>query len=268
MLYKHTTGLLPKKQRLGETSIQKRSALKHLSSHNLKLRQQIFRKLTILPKLGILGWVVLYFMGYQPVLKFPPTIKQSVVHADFSEQQRITPSGFTHPFQLPHSGYLTTPFSAWHPGVDLAISLDTPIHPINDGVVIDVQFSFDGLGHFVVIQHEQGYQSVYGHMGKIFVTVGQKVTVDTILGEVGLTGRTTGPHTHLEVSKDGVKINPLIILPAPQKLPVMSYIESSTSAQNPVIIQPVKPSITSNPANNQTQSDDHLDLKKELSFNL
>lgn len=97
--------------------------------------------------------------------------------------------------------------------MDLATPLGTEIHPVAEGVVSQVGFDIWGLGLMVVVDHAGGYQSLYAHMGKIDVKVGDKVSDDSILGVVGLTGHTSGPHTHLQISKDGKNIDPLTVLP-------------------------------------------------------
>lgn len=162
--------------------------------------------------------LLVYFAGYQPTLAIPP-IKQSIVKAEFSQEQIIQTSSFKDPFILPHPGYISTSFSTWHPGVDIATGLGMPIHPINAGKVIEVTFGFWGLGHSVVVEHEQGIKSTYGHMGRIFVKIDDLVTQNSILGEVGMTGHTSGPHTHLEVTKNGEYFDPQLILPLLSKWP-------------------------------------------------
>jgi murein DD-endopeptidase MepM/ murein hydrolase activator NlpD len=156
--------------------------------------------------------IALFFSGYQPVLAIPP-IQKSIVKADFSQDQQIQPGTLSEAFTLPHPGYLTTTYSVWHPGVDIAIGLGMPIHPILKGKITDVKYGFFGYGNQVTVEHELGYKSTYSHMGKIFAKSGDLVTKESILGQVGLTGRTTGPHTHLEIMKDNKYINPANILP-------------------------------------------------------
>lgn len=175
-----------------------------------------FRKL--LPK--IVGLSLLIFLsGYQPVWSVPP-IKRSTVQADFSQTQLIKAVALSDTFSLPHPGYISTHFSSWHPGVDIASGLGMPIHPILKGKVIDVTSGFFGLGHFVTVKHESGYKSTYGHMGKIYVKLGDQVEKSAILGEVGLTGNTSGPHTHLEITHNGSYVDPETLLPTPPPLPL------------------------------------------------
>lgn len=122
--------------------------------------------------------------------------------------QAQTPS-----FQMPHDGRITSKFSRSHPGLDLAIKLGTLIRPIAEGIVTQAERSSKGLGLMVEVEHPGGYKSIYGHMGQIDVTLGQAVTPSSILGTVGLTGNTSGPHTHLETYKDGRTVDPLTLLP-------------------------------------------------------
>lgn len=196
-----------------------RVALKtSISQHQLLKFKRGFKKLTIFPRISIVSKVlsviliVLYFTGYQPILAIPP-IKKSVAQAEFTQDQKIETGTLSEAFSLPHPGYLTTSFSTWHPGVDIATGLGMPVHPILKGKVTDVHYRFFGYGNRVDIVHEQGYSSTYSHMGKIYAKAGDEVTISSLLGEVGLTGRTTGPHTHLEITKDGKYIDPVNILP-------------------------------------------------------
>lgn len=176
-----------------------------------------------LTKLSLVIGLLAYLMGYQPVLAIPP-LKKSVVLAEFSQEQTITSGNLSQPFQLPHPGYLSNRYALWHQAVDIAVGLGAPVHPINNGKVIEVSFDLWGLGRFIVVEHEQGYKSLYAHLGRVFVSKGGQVTTNSILGEVGLTGRTSGPHTHLEITKDGKIINPEAVLPS---IPLWNTFQSS-----------------------------------------
>ncbi|MBI4036923.1 M23 family metallopeptidase [Candidatus Daviesbacteria bacterium] len=213
-------------------------ALKTLDFKHQLPRFGGLRKLTNI-RIFLGTFLVLYFAGYQPVLAFPP-IRKSLAQAEFSQQQTVDANRLSQPFSLPHPGYLTTKFSAWHPGIDLATGLGTPIRPISSGVIVDTTLGFWGLGHSVTIQHEQGFKSTYGHMGRIFVKVGDQVKATSIIGEVGLTGHTSGPHTHLEIAKDDKYIDPETVLPKISDWPVAAGPapqgqgrEKSTPQQNP-----------------------------------
>lgn len=116
-------------------------------------------------------------------------------------------------FQLPLTGVITTYYSSYHPAIDIANVYGTPIHPIASGTVIKAGWDNTGYGNMIVIDHGNGYQSLYAHMKAIIVSVNQKVNDSTVIGNIGLTGNTTGPHLHLGISKNGATVNPLTILP-------------------------------------------------------
>lgn len=152
-------------------------------------------------------------LGYYPNFGIPP-VKQSLAQASNQEQkEEIIAASFAKPLVLPHPGLLSTKFSTWHPGIDIAATLGMPIHPITEGEIVEAGRDFFGLGNFVEVLHQDGFKSKYAHMGKVYVKVGQKISSDNILGEVGLTGATSGPHTHLEITKDRDYIDPQTILP-------------------------------------------------------
>jgi len=163
-------------------------------------------------------------LGYYPTFSIPP-VKRSVVLADTQEQKgEVVASSFSKAPVLPHPGYLSTRFSFYHPAIDIATGLSMPIHPITDGVITETSTDFWGLGNYVVVSHENGFKSKYAHMGKVYVKVGQKVTSENTLGEVGLTGHTSGPHTHLEITHDGNFINPQTILPEIPDMPTEDFL--------------------------------------------
>lgn len=169
-------------------------------------------------KLAIIFFVLLTLSGYYPNFGIPP-VKASRALASVQEQKgEIIARSFSSPLVLPHPGYLSTRFSSWHPGIDIAAGLGMPVHPVTEGEVSEVGRGFFGFGNFVVVSHQHGFKSKYAHMGKIYVKVKDKVTSDNILGEVGLTGRTSGPHTHLEITRDGKYIDPQPLLP---EIPLM-----------------------------------------------
>ncbi len=96
-----------------------------------------------------------------------------------------------------------------HTGMDFTAPIGTDIYSTGDGVVVEADFSKGGYGNHVVVDHGFGYQTLYGHMSKINVKKGQKISRGELLGVVGNTGTSTGPHLHYEVIKNGVKINPV-----------------------------------------------------------
>jgi murein DD-endopeptidase MepM/ murein hydrolase activator NlpD len=98
--------------------------------------------------------------------------------------------------------------AAWHGGVDLVASYGAPVLAAADGVVTFVGWQ-SGYGNVVEIDHGHGFSSLYGHMTTGFrVSVGQKVTRGAVLGGLGNSGRSTGPHLHFEVLLDGQTLDP------------------------------------------------------------
>lgn len=169
-----------------------------------------FAKISSKIALGVVS--AIFFSGYQPALQIPP-VSKSETRAQAQQTQNIQVSQLPISFQLPHPGYLSTKYSTYHPGIDLATGLGMPVKPISGGTVADTGYSFIGYGLMVVIDHGHGYKSLYAHLGKTYVKKNQQIGSDNYIGEVGLTGHTTGPHTHLEVLKDGKNVDPLAYLP-------------------------------------------------------
>ena len=96
-----------------------------------------------------------------------------------------------------------------HAGLDFAAPQGTPIYATADGVIKESGFSDGGYGNHVVVNHGYGYETVYGHMVRIKARRGQKIKRGEIIGYVGSTGKSTGPHCHYEVRKNGQKLDPV-----------------------------------------------------------
>ncbi|MBX7050571.1 MAG: M23 family metallopeptidase [Flavobacteriales bacterium] len=95
-----------------------------------------------------------------------------------------------------------------HTGLDFTADPGTEIYATGDGVVEAVDSKLSGYGHHVVIQHGFGYETLYAHMSRVAVRPGEKVKRGQIIGYVGNTGTSTGPHLHYEVIKNGEKVDP------------------------------------------------------------
>lgn len=103
-------------------------------------------------------------------------------------------------------------YKVWkmHWGMDFSAPLGTEIYATGDGVIKEAKpRNRRGYGKYLVIDHGFGYETLYAHMSKINVRVGQKVKRGEIIGQVGNTGSSSAPHLHYEVVKDGQKINPI-----------------------------------------------------------
>lgn len=106
---------------------------------------------------------------------------------------------------------LTKYFSFFHPGLDFATDAGSAVLPILPGKVERVKRSRFGYGNHVIINHGSGFKSLYAHFVKISVKEGQEIDKNTVIGFIGSTGRSTGPHLHLEVVDNGQKINPKVL---------------------------------------------------------
>lgn len=104
-----------------------------------------------------------------------------------------------------------------HQGIDMAGPVGTPIFSTADGVVTYAGWQ-RGYGNLIKIQHELGTETRYGHLSKIRVKVGQKVSRNSLIGDMGNTGRSTGPHLHYEVRVDGKAVNPMSFIKAAQNV--------------------------------------------------
>ena len=95
-----------------------------------------------------------------------------------------------------------------HKGLDIAADVGTNIYAGGDGVVVSAGWNPGGYGYFVQIDHQDGFQTVYAHMSSVLVAVGQPVIRGQLIGLIGSTGNSTGPHCHFEVRYQNVCFNP------------------------------------------------------------
>nr|AOE12448.1 peptidase, M23 family [uncultured bacterium] len=109
-------------------------------------------------------------------------------------------------------GYRSDPFTKvrkFHYGMDFTAPRGTPVYASGDGVVKRADGRASGYGNHIRIDHGYDYVSLYAHLYKYNVNVGQKVRRGDLIGYVGSSGRSVGPHLHYEVFKDNIRINPL-----------------------------------------------------------
>jgi murein DD-endopeptidase MepM/ murein hydrolase activator NlpD len=99
----------------------------------------------------------------------------------------------------------------FHRGIDLGCRIGTKVHSARSGEVIFSGYD-EGYGNLVIIEHEFGYKSYYGHLSKIFVKAGDTVKTGSLIALSGNTGRSTGPHLHFEIRKNGKALNPVSLL--------------------------------------------------------
>lgn len=103
-------------------------------------------------------------------------------------------------------------FTAFHPGIDLSAPPGTPIRAANGGVVIFAGWNSWGYGNTVVLAHGP-FLTLYGHMSSIAVSCGQLVSPGTVIGGVGNTGNSSGPHLHFEIRNGNIQTDPLVTIP-------------------------------------------------------
>lgn len=126
---------------------------------------------------------------------------------------------FTRPVQngrvSSHFGFRKGPFDGrpqFHGGVDFAAPAGTEVVAAREGRVADVGYD-PQYGRYVLLQHEEGYESFYGHLGEVPVRLNDRLSSGTIVGYVGNSGRSTGPHLHFEIRQYGKHRDPLHHLP-------------------------------------------------------
>lgn len=146
------------------------------------------------------------------------------------------PTGRHGSFVPPLGGYVTQPFGPtdvtfepaltyngtayphFHTGIDVAAPVGTLVGASAAGTVIQVGVSNGqpvGYGNYVVIQHRNGYLTLYGHLSRVLVTLGEQVRQLELIGLVGSTGLSSGPHLHFEIRHDGEFLDPLPYLLKP-----------------------------------------------------
>ena len=126
---------------------------------------------------------------------------------------RITqPFGCTADTAEPYDA--SCPDKHFHSGIDLAVAAGTPVHATLAGTcqVID---DTTGYGLHVIIDHGQGLSSLYAHLESVTVATGERVLAGEVIGAVGSTGNSTGPHLHFEIRANGVPQNPQLYLQLP-----------------------------------------------------
>lgn len=135
---------------------------------------------------------------------------KQVSEVDQVVMPKLSPFEFKQPVR---DALLSQGYSAYHRANDIAAPFNSVIYPLGAGVVEFAGAVSDGKGNIVLIDHGNGLKTLYAHMNRVEVGTGNKVDTNSVLGTIGLTGHTTGPHVHLEVYNEGVAIDPSSVLP-------------------------------------------------------
>ena len=142
--------------------------------------------------------------------------RQEAASGSISTPSSPSSSGFIYP--LGASGFVTDAYGyryhpiygdyKFHPAVDFAVPQGTPIYATKSGTVTAATYN-EYNGYYVAINHNDGYTSLYAHMTNFVVSVGQTVSQGEVIGYVGSTGYSTGPHMHFEITYGGASVNPI-----------------------------------------------------------
>lgn len=159
------------------------------------------------------GQVLIVPDGQPPEVKSPPKPR---AQPQFLAKGQTGPS-FSAPnggsFMWPTQGIITQYFAWYHPALDIANRAAPGIVASDAGTVIVAGWPDNGgYGNRVIIDHGNGYRTLYAHMANVYVSSGQVVAKGQTLGQMGSTGRSTGTHVHFEISYKGIAVNPLAIL--------------------------------------------------------
>lgn len=156
----------------------------------------------------------IYAFNLMETMSFAPTVESPVRGAVFTLPSL---SGLNIPSAWPVRGEITGGFGqrmdplsgegAFHNGVDISAPTGTEVAATADGVVIFADRE-SGYGKEILLDHGAGITTRYGHLSQIYVVVGQQVTQGQVIGAVGRTGKTTGPHLHYEVRINQTPVNP------------------------------------------------------------
>ncbi len=122
------------------------------------------------------------------------------------------------PLGMPYHGRITSTFGhrenpfggnnvETHKGLDISGPLGSPVKAMAEGTV-EFAGRRGGFGNCIMLKHANGFETLYGHLSQILVRVGDKIQIGQTIGKIGSTGRSTGPHLHYEIHKNGQQINP------------------------------------------------------------
>lgn len=161
-----------------------------------------------------IGQVLIVPDGVPPEVKNPPKPKiqpQYIAQGPGSVSFSAPGGGsFIWPAATPG---ITTYFAWWHPGIDLPNRASPPVVASDTGTVVVAGWPDNyGYGNRVIVDHGNGYQTLYAHLSNVYVSIGQSVSRGQSIGQMGSTGRSTGTHLHFEIRYKGIAVNPLAIL--------------------------------------------------------
>lgn len=113
----------------------------------------------------------------------------------------------------PITGRISQGYYNYHPAIDIESPVGSPVLAIDAGFVAAAGWDDSGYGYHVVIDHGNGFQSMYAHLQSYYLKAGDTVKKGQAIGEVGMSGRSSGPHLHLEIRQGSIQLNPASFLP-------------------------------------------------------
>lgn len=150
--------------------------------------------------------------GTPPEIKAPKPRPQPQYLAQGPQSPAFSAPGGAS-FIWPAGGQISQYMAWYHPGIDIANRAAPGIAAADGGTVVVAGWpDGQGYGNRVVLDHGNGYTSMYAHLSNVYVSVGETVSRGQLIGQMGSTGRSTGTHLHLEIHYKGVPVNPLAIL--------------------------------------------------------
>lgn len=206
----------------------KEDEFKNIQQEIIKPKSSIMQKLVRFAPLFIMGLAVIYFFypssespikevveplaPIKNIYNFQPQeieayqaklvkLKEPPSKSPLGEDFKIT-AGY---------GYMQHPIlkkRKFHRGIDLIAPSGTPVYATSDGTVVKAEEDAKGYGHHIILKHDSTYQTLYAHLSLIAVEEGQQIKKGELIGKVGNTGMSTGPHLHYEVIKNGKKVDP------------------------------------------------------------
>lgn len=153
--------------------------------------------------------------GRQPLL---PPLRADLGQEELRAEAGASAAALETVWPLTQSGFVTRKLirdeGEAHPGLDIAVPHDSYVRAAGAGLV-RAAGEDDVYGQYVLIDHPGGYQTMYGHASRLFVAAGDSVEPREVIALTGSTGRSTAPHLHFEVRKDGTAVDPLSLVRQP-----------------------------------------------------
>jgi len=176
-----------------------------------------WRKIFEFPKIKeILGGIFLVLILIISLISYSASKYQTIFDTNYTQLQAegielTTKQSLQKPLGI---FKITKGYSFLHPAIDLATDAGSAVLSILPGKIEKISYGRFGYGNYILINHGSGLKSLYAHLAKINVKEGQAIEENNVIGLIGSTGWSTGPHLHLEVIENNRKINPRVFFEA------------------------------------------------------